>query len=115
MYHSLFNFLAEATQSLDPIEPTDFKATFFKMMTSITLIVAVVFLILWLVKKFSANRFHTLNRERYIKVIEKRPISPKTMVYIVEIGNKQMLIAESQLEVEVLTHLEAFNEPSGNS
>ncbi len=44
-----------------------------------------------------------------IQILEKRMISPKTMLYLIEAEGKQILIAESQLEVK---RLESFSASS---
>ena len=40
-----------------------------------------------------------------MKVLEKRPLSPKTMLYLIEMNGEEVVIAESQLEVRVLSSL----------
>jgi flagellar biogenesis protein FliO len=47
---------------------------------------------------------------RMVNVIERRALSPKTMLYVVEIGNKKVLISESQLEVRTLANYEELPE-----
>jgi flagellar biogenesis protein FliO len=48
----------------------------------------------------------SLGSGRSINILEKRALSPKSILYIVEIGNKKILIAESQVEVRALTTYE---------
>jgi flagellar biogenesis protein FliO len=47
---------------------------------------------------------------RLIHVVEKRPLSPKTMLYVVAIGDKKVLISESQVEVRSLGNYEEISD-----
>jgi len=95
----------QSEPSFNPLDTTDYKMKFIKTIVWIFFIVALVFLLLWLVKRFSSKRFTALNQQKYVKVIEKRAISPKTMLYVIEVGGKHLLISESQFEVEFLSHI----------
>jgi len=57
-------------------------------------------------KKISHGRLRNFNYLKSIKIIEKRPLSPKSMLYLIEVGGKQVLIAESQLEVRTVASLD---------
>ena len=102
---------AEYNSPYGSLDPQDFKATFFKTLALIAMSLGVVIGLLWLVKQFSQRRFKSLNQQRYIKVIEKRPISPKTMLYVIEVANEQIVLSESQLETRILTQIKR-SEPS---
>ncbi|MCF7806299.1 MAG: flagellar biosynthetic protein FliO [Simkaniaceae bacterium] len=101
--------LTHTEEVYTPLDPQNFKVTFFKTLTLIVLALGIVFFLLWLVKRFSNQRFSSLNHQKHIKIIEKRPISPKTMLYVVEIAGSHLLVAESQLEIKLLSKLEKIN------
>lgn len=75
-----------------------------KILGSLGLILAFVFFTLWFVRRLSHGRWNQGGTHK-IKVLEKRPLSPKTMLYLIEMNGEQVVVAESQLEVRVLSSL----------
>ncbi len=75
-----------------------------KILGSLGLVLAFVFFTLWFVRRLSHGRGVQGGTHR-IKVLEKRPLSPKTMLYLIEMNGEEVVIAESQLEVRVLSSL----------
>lgn len=73
-----------------------------KILGSLGLILAFVFFTLWFVRRLAQGRMQQGSANR-IKILEKRPLSPKTMLYLIEMNGKEVVIAESQLEVRVLS------------
>ncbi len=74
----------------------------------LTLFGLVAFLIIaaWALRKLTASRMGIFSSSKGIKILERKAISPKSALYIVEVEGKKILIAESQLEVRALTTLE---------
>lgn len=64
----------------------------------------------WLLKRMGRSRIKNMNQSKAIKVRERRPISPKTTLYLVELAGKEVLVAESQLDVRTLATYEWPNE-----
>ncbi|MCB1107849.1 MAG: flagellar biosynthetic protein FliO [Chlamydiia bacterium] len=93
-------------------EPTFHKTTesyetaFIKTIVVLVGLLVLVILTVWMIKKISNGRLRSFNSLRSVKILEKRPLSPKSMLYLIEVSGKQVLIAESQLEVRTLTHLD---------
>lgn len=83
-----------------------YEKAFIKMIFVLVLILAIVIVVFVLFKKFSASRMSVANHAKSIKILEKRAISPKSMLYLVEVGGKKLLLAESQLEIRNVSHLE---------
>lgn len=79
-----------------------YEGTLIKMLTTLAGLLILVFLTLWLLKKISSGRFGGSNTSKKIVILEKRPLSPKTLLYLVELEGKKILISESQLEVRML-------------
>ena len=79
-----------------------YESAFTKTIFILISILVLVILTIWLFKRLSNSRFSKLNYLKNIKVLEKRPLSPKSMLYLVEVGEKQILLAESQIEVRSL-------------
>ena len=79
--------------------PADYGVTFFKMFATLLVLIALFILTIWCLRKLIRHKFEKGNNTQTIQIVEKRMISPKTILYLLEIEGKQILIAESQLEV----------------
>lgn len=99
----LLNFLAEIEADL-PITAS-YRASFLKMCLSLGLILLLLFATLWFLRKLQQGRFSQINDSHSIKIVQKKVISPKSMLYIIEVNGKQVLLAESQVHVKALSNL----------
>jgi flagellar biogenesis protein FliO len=89
-------------QSISEIMPS-YENAFLKMFITLIILLVATFAIIWLLKRFSRTGF-SQNYGKSIKILERKQLSPKTTLYIVEIEEKKTIIAESQLEVkQILT------------
>lgn len=72
------------------------------MHTALVVFGFILFLLLfvWLLRKFNRGKVHSTGRE--ITVLERKPLSHKSVLYLVKVNNKKFLIAESQLEVKAM-------------
>lgn len=87
-------------------ENTDaYEHAFIKMLATLVGLLLLVFLTFWALRKLSHGKMGGFGSQKKIKVIEKRPLSPKSILYLVEIDNTQILIAESQLEIRRLAQI----------
>lgn len=87
-----------------------YEGAFFKTILVLVGLLVLVVLTIWMFKKISSGRFRSFNYMKTIKVIEKRPLSPKSMLYLIEVAGKQILISESQLDVRTLSTLDYLGE-----
>ena len=71
-----------------------------KVMMILLVLIVGLFLAVWLVKRGFQSRFRKGGARTQIQVIEARPISPKTILYLIDVRGKKFLMAESQLEVK---------------
>lgn len=83
-----------------------YESTFIRTMVILLCILILVGLAVWMFRRLSHARLRTMNFHKSIKVIEKRPISPKSILYLIEVGGRQILIGESQLEIREITTLD---------
>lgn len=97
-------------EAMPPVE--SYGYTFFKMIVTLVVLVGLVIVTLWLLRRLSGGRLRGQNQMRAIKILERRPLSPKSMLYLVEVEGKQVLISESQLEVSFITELNEIDKPS---
>ena len=98
-----------AELDIDPIvtvPPGDLGATFAKMMLTFGLLILLLFGTYWVIKRLIRVRLQSGVGSPSIHIIEKKMISPKTMLYLVEVDNKKILLAESQLEIKRLESFE---------
>jgi flagellar biogenesis protein FliO len=86
-----------------------YENAFVRMLVTLLGLVLLVFATFWILRRLGKGKFR-MGSGSSINVIEKRALSPKSMLYIVQIGNKKVLISESQLEVRALTSLEELPE-----
>lgn len=90
---------------------TSYENAFVRMLVTLLGLVFLVFATFWILRRLGKGRFKT-GGGRTISIIDRRALSPKSMLYVVEIGNKKILISESQLEVRALTDFEDLPESS---
>jgi len=99
-------FISQNIEDQEPLPAPEFKSAFFKMIFMLLALVALIFFTFYLFRRFSKVKMHQINLTKNIKILEKRPISPKTMLYLIEVNGKKILISESNLEVRQLKDLE---------
>ncbi|NGX62780.1 MAG: hypothetical protein KR126chlam6_00180 [Candidatus Anoxychlamydiales bacterium] len=87
-------------------EQPEYKPAFFKMLLILIALIALIFLTFWIFRKLMRMRVNQTNLTKNIKILEKRALSPKTLLYIVEVDGRRVLISESNLEVRKLKDLE---------
>jgi len=88
----------------------EYQGAFIKMFLTLIGLVVAIFFTVWALKRLSRGRLHQMNSTRSIKILERRPLSAKTILYLVEVAGKQAMIAESQLEVKRILVFEDFTE-----
>lgn len=105
----IFSFLLLSAQNFDSFitDPTEalpeYGGSLLKIgLTFIGLMIA-LFISVWALKKLHHQRFSFGGSHKSIKVIESRPLSPKTMLHLVELGGKKVFISESQAEIKRLS------------
>lgn len=88
--------------SLFPSEeiPQDLKEEHFgknllQMLITLSIIVSMIFIMTWFLKKILNTRIQQLNTSSNIKILERRSLTPKTTIYLLEIEGKGFIVAES--------------------
>ncbi len=94
----------EDNSFIDLPEP-EYKSTFIKMLFTLIGLIALIIITFWLFKRLIRTKVHQANSNKIIQVLEKRSISPKTMLYLIEVEGERIVIAESQLEVKAIKEL----------
>jgi flagellar biogenesis protein FliO len=88
---------------------SSYENAFVRMLVTLLGLVFLVFATFWILRRLGKGKFK-MGGGCTINVIERRALSPKSMLYVIEIGNKKVLISESQLEVRALTTFEDLPE-----
>jgi flagellar protein FliO/FliZ len=82
-----------------------YEGAFVKMLLTLGGLLLLVFATIWFLRKITNGRFGSLGTQKKIQILEKKPLSPKTLLYLIEIDGKKVLISESQFEVRTLLPL----------
>lgn len=77
------------------ITETRFFGEFVRMMLSLGFILALLLIGTWLFKKVLQTRLQQVNLTSSIKILEKRALNPKAAVYLLEVQDRKILIAET--------------------
>lgn len=86
-------------EDIDPvIEPQEFNywQQFFKMMFILGLILGFVLIVAWILKGYLNKRIKQVNSQNKIKVLERRNLSQKSMLYLVEVEGQKIVLGDSQ-------------------
>lgn len=94
----------------DSTPKEDYAVVLKKTAFTIVGLMVMVFLTIFFLRRFSSHRNFQTNHLKHIKIIEKRSLSPKTILYLVEIGGKKMVLSESQLETRAITEIKDFSD-----
>lgn len=86
-------------------DPSSYEHTLIKMLLTLGGLVALVLLTVFVLKKLSHGRLSGFGTQKKIMILERKPISPKTVLYYVELEGKKILLAESQIEVRQVMEL----------
>jgi flagellar protein FliO/FliZ len=101
--------LSQNQKPLNPVEENiekefpkvEFKGAFIKMMLSLLAVIVLGIITFIMFKRISRNRFMQANNDMAIKVLEKRILSPKSIIYLVEYEGIKALVSESHLDVNI--------------
>lgn len=85
-----------------------FLTEFINMMATLGLIISLILIIAWFLKRMVNAKQEQANATSLIKVVERRSISPKTAIYFLEIEGKSLIISESQHGVTRLAEYESI-------
>ncbi len=109
MFMRLFTLFASdlpsATEGEIPMIVENVEGVFFRMIISFFAFVLFAGASLYFLRRFLRNRGQK-GPVRHIHILEKKAISPKSMLYLVDLEGKKILIGESQVELRVIGKVE---------
>lgn len=100
--YSLAEIQAEVMQEE---QDYSFQDQILKMLFALAMVVGLILLATWLMRRLSKNRMQYGNHAHHIKVIERRPIAPKTTLYLLDILGRGVVIADAPGGVRTLYEL----------
>lgn len=90
---------AQAPLPPPPIEaPPDsdkFMSEFMNMLSTLAIIIVFIFIATWFLKRMLNVKVQQMNTTSLIKITERRSLSPKTVLYLLEIRDKEIAVAET--------------------
>lgn len=99
-----------------PIEVQDsrFYDEFTHMLSTLAIIIILILIVSWVLKKLLNTRIQQINNTSAIKILERRSLNPKSTIYLLEIRGKELVIAESPAGISFLNEVRSgktsFNE-----
>lgn len=90
----------DPAEAIPPSTSADMGATFAKMLLTFAVLILLLFGTYWFIRRLIRFRLQKGVGAHSIQVLEKKMISTKTMLYLVEVENKKVLLAESHLEIK---------------
>lgn len=104
------NLASEIEQGVAAAPASDVTASFAKMMATFFLLIVLCIATYFLIKYLVQFRLSRGVGGSDIHILEKKMLSPKTMLYLVEVENKKVLLAESQIEIKKLETFDSTND-----
>ena len=103
--------LLEEDSTPPPAKVTDFNfgTEFTKMIFLLALVIGLLMISAWFLKRLMKQRLESMNDISQIKILERRIINQKTIIYIVELPGKRLVIGESPSGLVNLTELPPEN------
>lgn len=95
-----------------PTLPTDVGMALIKMLLTVIALIALLCATYWFLKRLVRLRLSKGVGKQSIEILEKKMISAKTMLYLVQVENKKILLAESHLEIKGLERFSIVSEHS---
>lgn len=86
------------------LPPSDMGMALVKMLLTLIALIGLLLATYWFLKRLIYNRLQKGSGKQSIAILEKRMISTKTMLYLIQVQDRQILFAESHLEVKMLDH-----------
>lgn len=89
-------------------ESDKFLVEFVKMAATLGLVIAMILFIAWFLKRMVAAKIERGNADSSITIVDRRALSQKTMLYLIEVAGKGIVVAESPHGVTFLGNYPAF-------
>lgn len=98
-------FVEESVSNVPESSGTDFFTALLKTIMALAAMVALLYGATYLMRKFTMQKWQGENKTSDIEVLERRALSPKAALYLIDVLGKKVLIGESD---KGLTQLGSF-------
>jgi flagellar biogenesis protein FliO len=113
LFFTFFLLLISKSLIAQELESTlEFSSQIMNMAGSFVTIIVVLIVIVFLLKKFINAKMQTANQLNKIKILEKRALSQKSCLYLIEVDDTQILIGESQAGLHLVSQLPSLPKDS---
>lgn len=75
--------------------------SFFRLALAFIGLLLALWVIIWLLRKLSGSKFGFFHNDSDLKIVEKKVLSPKTMLYVIDFNGQKLLISESSQHVKI--------------
>ena len=82
-----------------------FWEEFLNMILALAFIVTLIMVASSMLKRLSRNRMHQANDANLIKILERRALTPKSAIYLIEVAGQAIVIADSASGIQTLAEL----------
>lgn len=87
-----------------------FFGQFMKMLATLGVLIAIMLTASWSLKRMLNTSVKQLNESSLIKIVEKRSLSNKSSIYLIEVQGKNYMLGESMHTMTLLATLDDFPE-----
>ncbi len=105
MFKLLLAALETTTQTPAAEALPSYEGAFLKMAITFVAVIVGIIGTVWLMRRLAGGRIGGSHGQS-IQIIERKAISQKTTLYVIEVDGKQTVIAESQLEIKRVMDLD---------
>lgn len=103
--------LLDSDPTFSDIPPEEYGAVFAKMLLTFLALIALMVGTYWFLKRLIRSRSEKNVRNLSIQLLEKRMISSKSALYLIEVEGQKILLAESQHEIRRLQNWNRIDPP----
>ncbi|MGD2168778.1 MAG: flagellar biosynthetic protein FliO [Chlamydiota bacterium] len=106
---TLSKFILLAQVINNPEEPVfpvqNYEGSIMKMFMTLLALIVLLIITALLLKRFLRFRMQASSVGQSIQIKEKRILSPKTILYLVEVEGQEFLVSESQVQIQKIDTL----------
>lgn len=100
---ALVNAIQDQISFQEIFPPGNLKIEIAKMLLSLVFLLTMFGIGAWAFKKFVKSRGQVFSGSSIIKVLDKRALTPKTYIYLIQVANKILIIAENSEKTTMLS------------
>lgn len=77
-----------------------------KLVLNLMIALPVIILLIYIVVKVGGSRLQSVQKNRFIKIIERVPVSKESCILVAKIGNRGYVMSSSNSGIQILFELE---------